>query len=105
MTLQGNTTVYTHQKFYYWHSNDKVWKNYDMKYGYPREDLPLANGVNSFYTMNPYMKILPDGTKIIDGQVEGVSKTLPARIATLPSEYIPTVSKQFICALSSSIYG
>ncbi|RIN43265.1 hypothetical protein [Staphylococcus succinus] len=105
MTLQGNTTAYTHQKFYYWHSTENVWKNYGMKYGHPREDLPLANGVNSFYTMNPYMKILPDGTKIIDGQVEGVSKTLPARIATLPEAYRPKVNKQFICALSSSSYG
>ncbi|MGX0331947.1 hypothetical protein ACUW6M_001885 [Staphylococcus cohnii] len=105
MTLQGNTTAYTHQKFYYWHSTEKRWKTYGMKYGYPREDLPLANGVNSFYSVNPYMKILPDGTKIIDGQVEGVSKSLPARIATLPPEYRPKVNKQFICALSSSDYG
>ncbi len=105
MTLQGNTEAYTHQVFYYWHNTEKRWKSYGMKYGYPREDLPLANGVISFYSVNPYMKILPDGTKIIDGQVEGVSKTLPATIATLPPAYRPRVNKQFICALSSSNYG
>lgn len=105
MTLQGNTTMYTYQKFYYWHNTEERWKSYGIKYGYPREDLPLANGVTSFYSMNPYMKILPDGTKIIDGQVQGVSKTLPAKIATLPENYRPRVNKQFICALSSSDYG
>ena len=105
MNLQGNTTAYTYQKFYYWHNTENRWKSYVMKYGYPREDLPLANGVTSFYSTNPYMKILPDGTKIIDGQVEGVSKTLPATVATLPPEYRPRTNKQFICALSSSDYG
>ena len=105
MNLQGNTTAYTFQKFYYWHNTENRWKSYVMKYGYPREDLPLANGVTSFYSMNPYMKILADGTKIIDGQVEGVSKTLPAKVATLPPEYRPRVNKQFICALSSSNVG
>ncbi|PTH92951.1 hypothetical protein BU108_03805 [Staphylococcus xylosus] len=105
MTLQGNTKAYTHQMFYYWHTTDKVWKNYRIKYGNPSEDLPLAKGVTSFYNMQPYMKILPDGTKIIDGQVEGVSTELPAKVATLPPEYRPRVNKQFICALSSSSYG
>lgn len=105
MTLNGNTTMYTYQKFYYWHNTENRWKMYGIKYGYPREDLPLANGVTSFYSMNPYMKILSDGTKIIDGQVQGVSKTLPAKIATLPQKYRPRVNKQFICALSSSDYG
>lgn len=76
-----------------------------MKYGYPREDLPLAKGVKSFYNTVPYMKMLTDGTKIIDGQVEGISTKLPAKIATLPQEYRPRVNKQFICALSSSNYG
>lgn len=61
--------------------------------------------MTSFYSTNPYMKILPDGTKIIDGQVEGVSKTIPASIGTLPPEYRPRTNKQFICALSSSDYG
>lgn len=105
MNLQGNTTAYTYQKFYYWHNTENRWKSYVMKYGYPREELPLANGVSSFYSVNPYMKMLPDGTKIIDGQVQGVSKTLPATVATLPPEYRPRTNKQFICALSSSDYG